>query len=275
VSVSAAKDEPRFAFGKNWRSFLALVDPQRIAAAQQSLRSYLGADDLEARSFLDIGCGSGLFSLAARHLGARVHSFDVDADSVACTRELKRRFAPDDEAWTIDEASVLDRAYLRSLGRFDVVYAWGVLHHTGALWEAIDAAADRVAPGGQLHVAIYAWEPYWTAWWRGIKRTYVWAPRALQIPMEGAFGALQVLRGLSKDLLFGRPPLARYRDRRYQRGMSVRHDWADWLGGYPFDAALPHQVFERVHGLGFHLERLRTVAGTRGCNEYVFRRPSS
>jgi 2-polyprenyl-6-hydroxyphenyl methylase/3-demethylubiquinone-9 3-methyltransferase len=72
--------------------------------------------------------------LAARRLGATVHSFDYDPQSVACTAELKRRYFPEDGAWRVEEASVLDQDYLRRLGQFEVVYSWGVLHHTGVLW---------------------------------------------------------------------------------------------------------------------------------------------
>ena len=88
----------------------------------------------------------------ARRLGATVTSFDYDPQSVACTRELRRRYFPDDAAWTVTEGSVLDRAFVDGLGTFDIVYSWGVLHHTGAMWDAIGLAAERVAPGGQFFI---------------------------------------------------------------------------------------------------------------------------
>src|SRR3954471_13185049 len=139
----------RFEFGKNWQAFLDVLDDERIAEAERSLQQMLGVDSLSGRSFLDAGSGSGLFSLAARRLGADpVRSFDFDPSSVACTRELRRRFFPDDADWTVEEASVLDDDFVRSLGRWDVVYSWGVLHHTGAMWRALDLAQSAVGADG-------------------------------------------------------------------------------------------------------------------------------
>ncbi len=122
----------RFEFGENWRSFLAVLDDERISNAENSLRAMLGVSTLAGMSFVDVGCGSGLFSLAAMRLGAaRVRSFDFDPASVACTREMKARYCSNDERWTIEEGSVLDKNHLDALGTFDIVYSWGVLHHTG------------------------------------------------------------------------------------------------------------------------------------------------
>src|SRR5689334_10674413 len=145
----------RFEFGKNWRQYLSVLDEERVYEAERSIRDLLGVSDLEGRSFLDIGSGSGLFSLAAHRLGAQVHSFDYDADSVSCTAELRRRYGGSDREWIVERGSILDIDYARSLGRFDFVYAWGVLHHTGAMWTALANAGALVAPGGMLAIAIY------------------------------------------------------------------------------------------------------------------------
>ena len=134
---NAAAEPARFAFGKNWRRFLGHIDEESIRTAEQSLRRMLEMETLEGRRFLDAGCGSGLFSLAARRLGASVHSFDYDAESVDCTAELKRRYFPSDDNWTVAQGDILDDAYVKSLGRFDVVYSWGVLHHTGHMWDGV------------------------------------------------------------------------------------------------------------------------------------------
>ena len=96
----------RFQFGENWTRFLSLVDEERIAQASARLAEMVG--DISGKSFLDAGSGSGIHSLAAVRLGAaRVVSFDYDPKSVACTAEMKRRFAPmanwqveRDQPWT-------------------------------------------------------------------------------------------------------------------------------------------------------------------------------
>src|SRR5678816_2443274 len=129
IQAAGAVEDTRFEFGRNWALFLNLLDDSRIAQAETSLKEMLEVDSLEGKTFLDIGSGSGLFSLAARRLGARVHSFDFDPKSVACTRELKKNYFGDDDSWKIQEASALDTEFMNSLGQYDVVYSWGVLHH--------------------------------------------------------------------------------------------------------------------------------------------------
>jgi len=151
TSSSVSNDPVRFAFGANWSRFIECVDERRIKAAEESLIEMTrNADAISGRTFLDAGSGSGLFSLAASRLGAaRVHSFDYDANSVATTAEIKRRFMPANAAWTVERGDILNRDYVTSLGKWDVVYSWGVLHHTGRMWEAIANACDLVADGGR------------------------------------------------------------------------------------------------------------------------------
>ncbi len=147
--------QDHYPFGANWRRYLRRLTPQRKEQARESLREFLQVEDLRGKSFLDIGCGSGLFSLCAHELGARrVFSFDLDPQSAACARELHRR-AGSPATWEIAEGSVLDAAFMDSLGEWDVVYSWGVLHHTGRMWDAVAAAVARVAPGGVFYLALY------------------------------------------------------------------------------------------------------------------------
>jgi 2-polyprenyl-6-hydroxyphenyl methylase/3-demethylubiquinone-9 3-methyltransferase len=275
VEVADAAQGQRFAFGENWSRFLSDVNDERIEEAKTSLRSGLKVETLEGKSFLDIGSGSGLFSLAARLLGARVHSFDHDLQSASCTAELKRRYFDSDTNWQVEHGSVLDARYLKSLGQFDVVYSWGVLHHTGDMWRALELVASRVKPGGSLFIALYNDQGRSTAIWKRIKQTYNRVGKPLKIAILSiAFVRLWGPTTL-RDLLRGRP-LATWREyHKTSRGMSPWRDVVDWVGGYPFEVAKPEQVFRFFHDRGFHLKELVTCGGGHGCNQFVFEKPAA
>jgi len=263
----------RFEFGKNWARFLTVLDEQRIREAERSLRDMLDRETLEGLRFLDIGSGSGLFSLAARRLGAQVHSFDYDPHSVACTRELKARYFAGDLHWQVERGSALDAGYVDSLGRFDIVYSWGVLHHTGAMWQALDLAQRPVAPGGRLFIAIYNDTGSQSARWKTIKRTYSQLPRPLRAPFALTVSAPEELKAMARAILHGRPQDYVYSWTRYDRsrGMSRWHDIVDWVGGYPYEYAKADAIFSFFRERGFTLEKLK-IGGGLGCSEYVFTR---
>lgn len=263
----AARD--RFAFGENWQRFLSILDESRILKAEDSLRRMLEVSDLRGKTFLDIGCGSGLFSLAARRLGARVHCFDYDLQSVACAQELRRRYFAEDPDWRIEEGSVLDAGYLGGLGCFNVVYSWGVLHHTGAMWQALGNTAGLVAPDGKLFIAIYNDQGKISDRWRAIKRAYNRLPRSLRFLVTIPVLVHLYWRRTLKDFLRGHP-FETWRNDGKQRGMSPWRDLTDWVGGYPFEVAKPEAILDFYVCRGFRLTRLTTCGGSLGCNEYVF-----
>lgn len=261
----------RFAFGENWEKFLGTLSDAQIHEAEMALKNMLGVVDLRGLSFLDIGSGSGVHSLAASRLGARVHSFDFDQQSVACTQKLREQHGVDVGRWRIEQGSVLDADYVRQLGRFDIVYSWGVLHHTGQMWPAIANAAKCVAPGGLFFIALYNDQGRASKTWLRIKRAY----NALPVPLRWlvlwpSFARLWGPTSL-RDLLAGQPGRT-WRSYASNRGMTPWRDVVDWVGGLPFEVAKPEQVIDFLTPSGFMLKRMITCAGGHGCNEYVFAR---
>ncbi|MFH0793763.1 MAG: class I SAM-dependent methyltransferase [bacterium] len=267
----------RFEFGKNWRAFLATLDEDRIREAENSLRKMLERETLAGKKFLDIGSGSGLFSLAARRLGARVCSFDFDPQSVACTHELRRRYSPTDEGWRIEQGSALDEEFLSSLGQFDIVYSWGVLHHTGDMWRAVELASRRVCEEGILLIALYNDQGGASRRWLEIKRLYNRLPGVLRAILVFLIASFYESKYALVRMAKGKNPLpfGDWKKKKKDRGMSVWHDWVDWCGGLPFEVAKPEQVIVPLRKKGFILENLSTCGGGWGCNQYVFRRRSS
>jgi 2-polyprenyl-3-methyl-5-hydroxy-6-metoxy-1,4-benzoquinol methylase len=269
IMESRLPQKERFAFGKNWLRYLTKVNERRITEAEESLKQMLEVEHLRGSRFLDVGCGSGLFSLAARRMGATVHSFDIDPFSIQCTANLRDRFSPGDQLWTVERGSVLDKEYVESLGGFDIVYSWGVLHHTGEMWKAVGCACAPVKERGLLYIAIYNQQDLFSSYWRLIKRAYSVSPSPARLVLEAVFVAYFLFALFIADIVRLRNPFKRHCGKGV-RGMDLFIDVRDWIGGYPFEVAKPEEVVHFLRERGFVLRGLKTVANKHGCNEYLF-----
>jgi SAM-dependent methyltransferase len=261
----------RFSFGRNWKHYAATIDEHRIRCAVESMARSLG--DIRGRTFLDIGCGSGIHVVSALRLGAsRVHAFDYDTDSVECARDVVARYAPEAaDRTTIERGDALNEAYMRSLGTFDLVYSWGVLHHTGNMWRALHVATLPLEDDGCLLVALYNDQGIWSSGWRAMKWLYVKAAILRPLIIVGVFGP----RELAK--LVVRTPRRYVREwRAYSRlrGMSRWHDIVDWAGGYPFEVASPAAIAEFFALRGLHTIVTVDCGRGNGCNEFRIARPN-
>jgi SAM-dependent methyltransferase len=268
--------ETHFAFGRNWAEFSEKVDETEIGEAERGLRRLIEEKEIVSRSFLDIGCGSGLHALAALRLGAkRVVAFDIDANSVATAKAMLERHASPEAAgnWQVEEKSVFDLLPEKE-GRFDVVYSWGVLHHTGDLLRALDSTAACVAPGGLFCFALYR-RIWLDCFWRLEKRWYAKAGHEAQARARRCYVGLH-------SLVFGRREhecvVTNYHG---NRGMDYYHDVHDWMGGWPYESISPEEVKQHMQTLRFEpvrkfvlSERFHRHIGLfgSGCDEYVYRR---
>ena len=269
------KVDSHFAFGRNWASFAEQLTEGQIADAVAGLQRLLPDAELADKTMIDIGCGSGLSMLAALRLGARrVVGVDIDPDSVETARSvLTRHVAGGSTPWDVNVASVFDLTPT-SVGRFDVVYSWGVLHHTGAMRRAVECAGSLVAPGGTFVVALYQ-RTRCCGFWAREKRFYTSSPAPVQAAVRGAYKTAT----LAGVLVAGRSPVTYVREYGNERGMDFHHDVHDWLGGYPYESIDPADAEAMLAGMGFdpvrsfvYPIRLGGALGTP-CAEYVVRRP--
>jgi 2-polyprenyl-6-hydroxyphenyl methylase/3-demethylubiquinone-9 3-methyltransferase len=254
-----------FTFGQNWKAYSRVLDEQRLDAAAASLQQLLGMRSVDGLTVADVGAGSGLFSLAMIRLGAaHVTAIDRDPECVAVIRDNADRFLEPTLAAKLDvrPGDVLEPRTLPD-ARFDVVYAWGSLHHTGAMWPAIEHAAALCGPGGLLVLAVYN-QTWFSRGWLAVKRVYHRAPSPVQVAMAAALAmpraAARAIRGRSAG--------------RTDRGMSVWYDAVDWLGGLPYECARPEAVESFLAARGFALVR-RWTTRRHGCNQFTFRRLTS
>ncbi len=256
-----------FAFGENWSSFSETITPTHIKEAQTSLARL--CENLTDKTFLDIGCGSGLHALCALQMGARhVTAIDIDDDSIATTLSTLKRFWPEAN-YDCFTANILSD--FKSQGHtYDNVYSWGVLHHTGDMWNAIDNASKLVAPNGKFIIAIYIKTPL-CAFWEKEKKLYTNSPKPVQSAITYLYAFLLALGYAVKGI----NPIKKIKDYNKNRGMSWWHDCIDWLGGWPYESATPEQVKEFMEQRGFqqtaayNTKKRVGILGT-GCAEYVF-----
>lgn len=258
-----------FDFGRNWEAFSAArVDAQRLDHAKKSLVDLIGEDRIVGHTFLDVGCGSGLFSIAATQLGAgRVLGFDVNPTAVDVSKanvyRLREHLSTEAVEPSFCMGNALDQGFLASLGTFDIVYAWGVLHHTGAMWQAIRNVTSTVkSDNGMLIIAIY--NHHWTSsFWKQIKRLYNLSPSAVRWLLNYVLGAL---------IYIGVWVATRGNPLHKDRGMDFWYDVIDWLGGYPYEYAGVESVERFLEALGFQVERVVRPRVPTGCNEFVLKR---
>lgn len=262
------KTERKFEFGKNWQSFLDnYFSRESVEASKIGLAEFLAPTTLVGKTFVDFGSGSGLHSLSALELGAsNVTSIDADQEAVKCAESLKEN-SPYKERWKISKGSLLDGDFLKSLGLFDVVYCWGVAHHTGNMWEALDSISKNVKDNGLLYVAIYnnVEGRLGSKMWYQVKKFYNQAPSVIKNMMEWTYISYNFLF----LILHLKNPFVVIKNYKIKRGMAWTTDLVDWLGGYPYEYASVKEIFDFYTKRGFELKNIKTT-NYIGCNQFLF-----
>jgi len=260
--------ELRYGFGKNWEQFVKRhFDPERVEISKKYMLDFLKMDNLQGKYFLDIGCGSGLHSLAALQAGAaRIISFDLDPNSVKTALTLKE-YAGNPPHWAVLQGSILDDTFISQIEPADIAYSWGVLHHTGALWKAFKNAAGLMKASGVFYVALYT-ESYMEGmpkeYWLSVKQNYnrasSFGKKVIEVQHVWRFFLYKRIRNI--------PRLVKQaREYKALRGMELYTNIKDWLGGWPMEYSSPEEVVDHAHDLG--LELINFKSGEANL-EYIF-----
>lgn len=263
--------DSHFEFGANWAEFSAYVDAKRLDDSVANLKRLMGRGSFEGEDWIDVGCGSGLSSVAAAKLGANVLAVDLDPKCVETTNFLAMKFGVVDrvnaQVWSVFDLGAEGK-------KFDVVYSWGVLHHTGDMDRAIMSCLGLVRSGGEFAVALYR-KTRLCWFWKIEKRFYKSAGIRTQRWTRFVYLLLRRLAFRIKGQDF-----KSYRDSySSSRGMKFEHDLHDWLGGYPYESISPSNLRKFVEEADFALvrqfiatERVKVGVLGSGCDEFVFRR---
>ncbi len=259
-----------FAFGKNWSDYAKTITEEKINDAVKELSRLLNGYDLKGKTFLDIGSGSGIHSLAALKLGAKsIVAIDIDYNSTKTTQQTLAKYEEHHGQWKALNINIFESNAVID-EKFDVVYSWGVLHHTGDMKHALEQSISYLNNDGHLLIALYVATPF-CGIWKHLKWFYSKLPTLLQKPILWLYSALRLIIMPLK----GKNPITFLKNYHKNRGMNFLHDGHDWLGGYPYQSIsktdlqklLEKDDLELIYD--YKAEKRLAPLGT-GCGEYHF-----
>jgi len=266
------KDKKHFAFGKNWDLYSRQINSSHIESSKKDLISLIQLESLEGMRVLDIGSGSGVHSLSLMLLGCKdLIALDYDANYVSTTNRVLsgKSFKGN---FQVMQADILKHIPGIDGHTFDLVYSWGVLHHTGDMMKGIDRSISYVKPGGLIALALYRKTPFCT-FWRIEKFIYSKSPEIFQVISQKVY---EFFFGLGIKIKTGQT-LRDYRLSYFQkRGMDFSRDVHDWLGGYPYESIDPDVLIQYMEQRGFtvlnsNISKKQSGILGSGCDEFLFK----
>ena len=267
------KKNIRYDFGRNWNDFSQNISEEQIEYAENAIKNLIPV--IKGKTVIDIGCGSGLHALAFLRLGAKsITCIDYDENSIKTTSILLKRFYKNKKKYVVKQMDILSSDYLKNLSpnKFDIVYSWGVLHHTGQMFKAIDNTCNLVSENGHLAIALYI-KTKFCRFWSFEKRLYS-SLNYLRLFIKIPFFVLLLTAYVFKKRHMPWTVLKNYK---IERGMSFYYDIDDWLGGYPYESVSHKEIISFLSKKNFlcfkHFNtHNRFGLFGSGCGQWIFKR---
>lgn len=129
----------------------------------------------KGRKVLDAGCGNGRWTYGFLKLGARVTAVDYSQNAL----KIVSTSLGQNKNLAVRKVNLLELPRWLKKEKFDLVFSWGVLHHTGNIRKALKNVAPLVKDDGVLYLYLYGKESL------GVKGTIqVLARRTLLLPFS-------------------------------------------------------------------------------------------
>jgi ubiquinone/menaquinone biosynthesis C-methylase UbiE len=130
-----------------WTEYLPEVE-----ASENHWKIFYSGEEVKGKSVLDAGCGTGIFSIIFATNGAgRVTGIDISEGSLQTARGLKKKFNLENADFQKQDMLALPF----SDESFDIVWAWGTVHHTTDPFRAITELLRILKPSGSILLAVY------------------------------------------------------------------------------------------------------------------------
>jgi len=147
--IDIDRDPLNYSEGVTWRKYF--VEPHIIDFAQHW--------KWKGRRVLDLGCGIGTDTLTFAWYGADIYAIDISAESLKVAMRRATAEGLDGKIrWGLGN---IERPFhpapdwIREWRDFDLVYSFGVIHHTPVPWYAVRNAYNSLKPGGEFRLMLY------------------------------------------------------------------------------------------------------------------------
>ena len=259
-----------FDFGENWKNYsYNAISKQKIKEAKKDFKKLFNKIDLKGKTFIDIGFGQGLSLLIAQQLEAKPVGCEINRRCLRALLINQKKFFKKAEKIPVVIGSILDQKTIQKLkkinlkkkdSKFQIVHSWGVLHHSGKMWKAINNAVSLVTENGYLAISIY--NKHWSSpFWHKVKYFYNISPRLIRRLLIFIFYWIIFI---GKFIITGEDPF------KLKRGMDYYFNIIDWVGGYPYEYASIKEVKKYIELKGFRTIKVIPAQMPTGCNEFVF-----